>query len=786
MSLFSRLFGKPRAAPAAPTTPAAAAPAAAPAPTSGATPRAPAAAAPGAAERAAQERLAAQALATLEDPSAIIELALHSPSSRIRQLAAERITDPAALRQTLKQVRDKDKGVYRILKQKCDALTAAERQAAEIAAETAALCASLERHSLRPHEPQYAAVLEHYAARWRSLPMRPADLDERAQSAIVRGRNVIAAHLEEVERAAAEAAARTAAREEAERVRQAELAAAAAEAAAAALLQQQTAAARDAEERARQAARTAEDQQFRRIAGLLRSANGALSDGNTQRAAGLRRAIAEKTASLALPAHLARQLAELDGKLEQLKQWKDFAVAPKRRELIEEMQSLIGVSEDPRVLAERIKALQQEWRTISKGIVADAPDDWERFQQASRAAYEPCRIHFEAQAALRRDNLQKRHALLERLSAFAAAQPLEPVDGRSLVTVLREASLEWRSHSPVDRDAGRELQQQFDRTMAGLQALLDGWYQRNADEKRALIAKARPLLAQPDSREAIEAVKRLQLQWKNTGTARRDQDQALWSEFRELCDAIFQKRQQAYAEYSAGLDASKGQAIDLCDQVERLAAAPASELQGGSAKIAEWRAAFDALDEMPRSDARGLRERFERAADACAQRAARQRAEDAQRAFTDLFEAARLIQAHAWAVADESAATDPAASRAAAEAFIAGVARWPNGGQKAIQAAFANAGSPPATTLDEREESLRTLCIRCEIHGGMPTPEEDLPRRRERQVQRLMQGMGQGGYSDAEDWDAIALEWVRSAAVTPAVYASCRARFLRCWEARRR
>jgi hypothetical protein len=68
----------------------------------------------------------------------------------------------------------------------------------------------------------------------------------------------------------------------------------------------------------------------------------------------------------------------------------------------------------------------------------------------------------------------------------------------------------------------------------------------------------------------------------------------------------------------------------------------------------------------------------------------------------------------------------------------------------------------------------------------MPTPEEDLPRRRERQVQRLMQGMGQGGYSDAEDWDAIALEWVRSAAVTPAVYASCRARFLRCWEARRR
>lgn len=733
----------------------------------------------------------AQAFATLEDPSALVQLVLHSPSSRIRQLAAERITDPAELRQTLKQVRDKDKRVYKILKQKCDALTAAERQAAQLAAETAALCASLERHSLRPHEPQYAAVLEHYTARWSSLTVPPSsDLEERAQSAIARGREVIAAHRHELERQAADSAARTADREQAERARQAEQAAAAASSHAAALLRREAAAAREAEEQARQAARAAVDQQFRQIAGLLRSANSALGDGNTQRAAGLRRAIAEKTATLALPVHLTRELQQLDEKLDELKQWKDYAVAPKRIELIEEMQSLIGLTEDPQRLAERIKALQQEWRTIGKGIVADAPDDWERFQQASRAAYEPCRIHFEAQAALRRDNLQRRQALLERLSAFAAAQQPgaapqpDGVDGRRLATVVREASLEWRGYFPVDRGAGREIQRQFERSMARLQDLLDGWYQRNADDKRALIARARPLLAQADSREAIEAVKQLQLKWKSTGPARRDQDQSLWSEFRELCDAIFQKRQQAYDEYSAGLEASKRQAIALCDEAERLAAAPGAELLEGSAKIADWRAAFDALDEMPRSDARGLRERFERAVDGCAQRAARRRAEDAERSYTDLFEAARLSQAHAWAVADETGAADPAASRAAAESFIAGVTRWPKGGLQAIQTALANADAPPTTPLDAREASLRTLCIRCEIHGGLPTPDEDQPRRREYQVKRLMQSMGQGESADTENWDSIALQWAGSAAVTPAVYDSCRARFLRSWEAR--
>lgn len=826
MTLFSRLFGKPRAVPAA--RPAPSAPSGPSVSTTSATappgaPRAPgtaAAANSALLEGASPERvaalidagaidfaafckeahdrsamlsvallcqdpaLAAQVLATLENPTALVQLVLHSPSSRIRRLAAEQITDPAALRQMLKQVRDKDKRVYQILKQKCDALNAAERRAADCAAETAALCASLERHSLRPHEPQYAAVLEHYATRWRALPVRPADLDERAQSAIARGREVVAAHRQELERRAAETAARTAAREDAERARQAEQEAAVARSTADALRGREAAAAREAGERARQALRDAQDRQFRQIAGLLSSANGALGDGNTQRAAGLRRALAKKTATLALPEQLTRRLLELDAKLGELKQWKDYAVAPKRRELIEEMESLIGSTEDPKVLAERIKGLQQDWRTVSKGIVGDAPDDWERFHLASRAAYEPCRLHVEAQAAIRRDNLEKQKALLERLAAFAATQQPEQPDGRRLLTVLREASSEWRGYVPVERDAGRETRQRFEQSMTRLQAMLDGWYQHNADEKRSLIARARPLLALADSREAIEAVKRLQLQWKNTGAARRDQDQSLWSEFRETCDAVFQKRQQAYDGYIAGLEASKRQAVALCDAAERLAAASGPALLEGDAKIAEWRAAFDALDEMPRSDARGLRERFDRAMAACARRAAQQRAADAERSFTDLFEAARLLQAHAWTVAQDSGAVNPAASRAAAESFIAGVAHWPKGGLQAAQAALATANSPPATALDEREASLRTLCIRCEIHSGTPTPAEDQPQRRAHQVRRLMQGMGQGAYADAENWDSIALEWVRSAAVTPVVYDSCRARFLRCWQAR--
>ena len=53
-------------------------------------------------------------------------LVLDGPSSRIRQLAAQSVSDPAELRHLLKQLHGKDKNVYKIIREKCDALNAEE------------------------------------------------------------------------------------------------------------------------------------------------------------------------------------------------------------------------------------------------------------------------------------------------------------------------------------------------------------------------------------------------------------------------------------------------------------------------------------------------------------------------------------------------------------------------------------------------------------------------------------------------------------------------------------
>jgi len=73
-------------------------------------------------------------LARIDDPATLATLATDGPSRPRAAVAAAAIDDPAQLHDLLPRVRGKDKSVYKLVKQKCDALAAAKREAEEYAA----------------------------------------------------------------------------------------------------------------------------------------------------------------------------------------------------------------------------------------------------------------------------------------------------------------------------------------------------------------------------------------------------------------------------------------------------------------------------------------------------------------------------------------------------------------------------------------------------------------------------------------------------------------------------
>jgi hypothetical protein len=731
---------------------------------------------PSAADRAlaaAAEEKALQSAIDARDVQTVARLVLAGTSTKVRQAAAHAIEDPDVLRQLIRDVRGgNDKAVYRILTSKRDALLEQARKLEQLRAQIDAAAAALELHSQRAYDAAYGPRLDELERRWKVLaPQADPELRGRVEQWLDRSREIIAEHLRQLadqaarEQAAADAAA------EAQRLREQQ-----AQASAAAAAEQ----ARVLEEQQRALAekQQAEREALRQIGDLIRKAQGALSDGSTSRAAGVRRTIEQKVAEAPpLPANLAGQLQQLDKQLDELKDWKSFSVAPKRDELIEAMEVLIGAPFDPPTLADKIKNLQEEWRTLGKGAGEKVEADWQRFQAAAQQAYQPCKEYFAAQALLREENLRRRDALLAKLTAFEAGPNWEQPDWQAVIRLLRETKQEWRRCLPVDRDAGKQQQEKFKALTAGLQGRLDAEYASNVQQKEALIERARQALASDDARKAIDAVKELQQKWRTVGPVPRDVDQRLWGEFRQHCDAVFQKREQESAAYAAGLENNKTQAIALCEQVESIAALEGAELLERSRTLVELRSAFEALGEFPRADTRALRNRFDRGLERCEASLARQRARDAERAWDELFEAANHVRAYRLAVARSSDTGQIDDLKAAAETFIAAVRRWPKGGLETLKRGLA---AERSADVAANEAALRMLCIRAEVLTDTPTPPEDQPLRREYQLQRLVQSMGQGVKADATQLDTMAIEWVGVGPVEETTYQPLLERFRRC------
>jgi hypothetical protein len=722
---------------------------------------------------AAREEETLKAAIDGHDAQTIARLVVEGRSTKVRQLAAQVIEDPVQLRQLIKEVRGgNDKSVYRILARKRDALLTQVRKLEQLQAEISAVSAAIERHSQRPYDPLFAPTLEQLENRWKALAAdAEPDVVEKVQHAIDRSREVIAQHLRQIEveasreRAAANAAA------EAQRLR-------GLEEQAAALAAAERARILEAERKAQAERQEAEALAFRQIGGLVRKAHGALHEGSTGRAAGLRRAIEEKLPGAPpLPPQLSNQLQQLDAKLNELKDWKSFSVTPKRVELMEEMESLVGSTLDPVTLAERIKGLQDEWRTLSKGAGESLEADWQRFQEAAQKAYQPCHEYFEAQALVRQENLQRRRALLERLAAFEAQHNWEQPDWRTLVVALRESKQEWRRHSPVDRAAGKALQERFDALTVSLQSRLDAEYARNVIEKRSLIERAERLLASEDSRRAMDDVKELQQKWQAVGLVPRTEEQQLWKEFRQHCAAAFQKRQQEFAAYSAELEANRSKALTLCEELEKIGALSGPELLETARQLPDLRFAFEAIAEFPRGGARELRGRFERAGERCEMAVARQQARDAERSWIDLLDAADRVRAYRLAIARNADVAERDVLRRAADNYVAAVGQLPKGGLEAIKSALAK---EEGSDLAANEAALRTLCIRAEILSDIPTPPEDQALRRDYQVRRLIQNMGQGISADETQLDTMVLEWIGVGPTEEATYAPLLERFKRC------
>lgn len=510
---------------------------------------------------------------------------------------------------------------------------------------------------------------------------------------------------------------------------------------------------------------------IREVEGLVRQGLSAAQRGQVRRARGLHRASQEKRETLEhIPAHLASKLEELDQAIERLSDWHEFAVTPKKEALIRSMQALEHSTMDPEELARKIHHLQDDWREVSKGVPHHDEDLWHQFQEASHRAFEPCKEFFEAQAKEREANQAKREELIEQVQLYLNGYHWDSPVWKDVEHTLKQARREWRDAWPVPRQAVKAQEERFEPLMDQLHAKLGEAYDAHRAEKELLVQRAEQLREQSDLHQAIEGAKDLQAQWKQVGQCRPREDQALWKQFREHCDAIFARRQAEFEAADQARQAQAEEAESLINALKTLQQQPLDTPGAQRARIDELKSQFQALKELPRQQAQALNDAFYQTLKALDEQHKNARRQAKERQRQQLFNAAEAVRALELASLEGG---DTTAAREEASIALEAVEYWPGDSQAILNQRLERAASLTPAVQTENLEALRLLCIRKEIATGQESPESDRARRMAYQMEQLQQGLGQR----SDTAESLLLEWLALGGVPDPEYTQLLTRF---------
>ncbi|MDI5889990.1 DUF349 domain-containing protein [Halomonas rhizosphaerae] len=244
-----------------------------------------------------------------------------------------------------------------------------------------------------------------------------------------------------------------------------------------------------------------------------------------------------------LQPHQAR-LKRLAARLAELRDWRGFVAGPKRDQLCLAIEGLADTPPPTEAeLDRRHRQLVKEWKAL--GDAAANREQSARFRAASDRIHERLAPWRERQLAERQRNLEAREALCEQLETLLE-QPAHEADPDALREIRDRSREQWRRFAPVPREEAETIGRRFGRIRHDLQALIDRRAREIAEAKRDMIEQTRELLARdmPASKRADQA-KALQRRWRELGRAPKGEEQALWREFRSLCDDIFASREAA-------------------------------------------------------------------------------------------------------------------------------------------------------------------------------------------------------------------------------------------------
>ena len=201
----------------------------------------------------------------------------------------------------------------------------------------------------------------------------------------------------------------------------------------------------------------------------------------------------------------------------------------------------------------KMKDLQAEWKTIGAVPPTKAQEIWKTYQQHQERFYDLVKINIELRDLDFKKNLEMKTLLCE-----AAEKLQENPNIVEASRALQQLHDEWAEIGPVARELRENLWNRFKQASSVInkkhQAYFDELHAKeneNLEKKQALIAQLKEinidkLKGNKQWEEATEKVQTIQQEWRLVGFAPKKQNQTIYEEYRQLCDAFFKAKTAYY------------------------------------------------------------------------------------------------------------------------------------------------------------------------------------------------------------------------------------------------
>lgn len=214
-----------------------------------------------------------------------------------------------------------------------------------------------------------------------------------------------------------------------------------------------------------------------------------------------------------------------------------------KKALIEKIPGIRAV-EDVKDREKQLRQLQTDFNTIGPVPFAVKDEVTQTFRTGAQDIYDSVQAYYDERRGELDAKLKEKIAVCEEVKALCETYP-EKIDGWNASTdKIVEMQKSWgaigfSSENETIWRVFRSICDQFFNAKREYYASINEVRERNAELKRDLISKAEAVKDDTNWKQTSAYLIDLQKSWKEVGSARRGDEQKLWTSFREACNTFF-------------------------------------------------------------------------------------------------------------------------------------------------------------------------------------------------------------------------------------------------------